>query len=364
MSTLPERVSVVIVGGGFAGASTAHALAEAGITDTLIVEREVTCGVHASGRNAALCRQVTEHDAFTELATRGAAFLRSPPPGFADAPLLRRTGSILLCDTDAQIDRLAARADRFDVPHERITSAGAAARWPLLAGAPSAGGILFPTDGVIDVHGLLQGYLSGARAAGARVMVGCEALALRRSEERGVTVVTSRGPVRAAVAVIAAGAWADEVGQRFGAPQRALSAVLRHLFITEPVALTSPDVPYVWHLGAGEFYARPEGDGLLLSGCDETVVEPCDARPLDGAFEALAERLTRAAPGFVDLGIARSWACLRTFTPEQTPVIEWDPTHPWLFWVAGLGGHGATSSPAVGTSAAAKIAARLAPRLA
>jgi glycine/D-amino acid oxidase-like deaminating enzyme len=43
-------------------------------------------------------------------------------------------------------------------------------------------------------------------------------------------------------------------------------------------------------------------------------------------------------------------------------VVDWDASIPWLFWVAGLGGHGATASPAIGTSAAARIAVRLAPK--
>jgi glycine/D-amino acid oxidase-like deaminating enzyme len=56
--------------------------------------------------------------------------------------------------------------------------------------------------------------------------------------------------------------------------------------------------------------------------------------------------------------ITRSWACLRTFTPDRRPVIGWDRRIPWLYWVAGLGGHGATSCAAVGQMAAVDIARR------
>ncbi len=65
------------------------------------------------------------------------------------------------------------------------------------------------------------------------------------------------------------------------------------------------------------------------------------------------------APRLADIGIARTWACLRTFTAKKRPMIGWDPKHPWLFWVAALGGHGATGSPAVGRRAANAICARL-----
>ncbi len=362
MSDLPERVDVLVVGGGFAGVATAFELARAGVTDVLVVERESTCGYHASGRNAALGRQITEVDAFTELTVRGAALLREAPDELASAPLWSQVGSVLLCDDAAQVERLVARAVAFDVPHEPV-GPGELLGWPRLAGATHAGGVSFPTDGVIDVHALLQGYLAGARARGVRVAVRCEVTGFTRTD-RGVRVDTSRGPVEARCAVLAAGAWAGTLGERAAGRPVPFAPIRRHLWVTEPVADLDARAPFVWHIGAREFYARPEGVGFLVSGCDETELPPQDAVVAPGAIEGLAERLAEVAPGLADLGIARGWACLRTFAPDHCPVIGWDDQVPWLFWVAGLGGHGATASWAIGERAAAGIAARIAPRLA
>lgn len=360
--TLPARADVLVIGGGFAGASTALALTEAGVRDVVVLEREAACGYHASGRNAALCRQITEHEPFTELTVRGAGFLAAPPAGFSEAPLLHRTGSILLTDDEAAAAALCARAAAWDVPAEPISRAAVSARWPRLEAAPFGGAVAFPTDGVIDVHALLQGFVAGARAGGARIIVRCEVHAFRAAG-REVDVETSRGTVRARCVVMAAGAWVATLGAR--AAERAVdyAPIQRHLFVTEAARALDPSAPFVWHLGAREFYARPEGAGYLVSGCDETRVEPCDAAVLPGAVEQLAERLGEAAPGLAELGVARSWSCLRTFGPDRCPVIEWDSDQAWLFWVAGLGGHGATASHAVGQRAAARIIARLGPRL-
>lgn len=356
--SLPDHARVVVIGGGFAGAATAHALARAGVDDILILEREEVCGHHASGRNAALGRQLAEDDVITALTTRGAAFLRNPPAGFADTPLLAQTGSVLLVDEAADQDALCAHAARWALPHEPITPAQLATRWPVLADVPTAGGVLFPTDGVIDVHALLAGFLRGARAGGARVEVRCEVEDFR---DRGAAceVVTRRGTVATSCVVMAAGAWVEELGRRAGARPVHYAPILRHLFVTEAVAALDRQAPFVWHVGRAEFYVRPEGVGYLLSGCDQAEVAPCDAVPAPGALEHLAARIGALAPGLADLGIARAWACLRTFAPDHRPVIGWDAERPWLFWVAGLGGHGATASAAVGERAAEAIRARL-----
>jgi D-arginine dehydrogenase len=358
MIELPQRAGVVIVGGGFAGAATAYALGRAGIDDVLILERESTCGYHASGRNAALCRQITENQGFTELAVAGAEFLREPPAEFSEVPLVHVTGSVLTCDDAGHIDELLERAAAHDVPAEAIAVDALIDRWPRLRGVPASGGVFFPSDGVIDVHALLQGFLAGARRHGTRVVVDCEVTGIRdRGDE--AEVVTPHGAVRTGCVVIAAGAWAGELGVSAGSRDTVYHPIRRHLYVTEPIADLDREAPFVWHIGADEFYVRPEGSGYLLSACDETEMAPCDARPDPGNVDYLAEKLAAVAPGLVSLGVARAWACLRTFSPSGSPVIGWDEQVSWLFWVAGLGGHGATASAAVGEAASVKIAARL-----
>lgn len=358
-----ERARVVIVGGGFAGAATAYALVAAGVRDVCVVEREPSCGHHASGRNAALGRQLPSDDRFAELAIRGAAFLRRPPYGFADTPLLSSSGSILLCGDAARLAALQRRAAERGLPHGVVSSGEIAERWPLLEGAPCAGGVAFPTDGVIDIAALLDGFLAGARAGGARVVTGCEVLGVAPDGGGEVAVATTRGELRARAVVVAAGAWAGQVGAACGADDPGLDPVRRHLHLTEPLPGLDPTAPFAWRVGdADEFYVRPESGAALVSGCDETVVAPCEPAVHADAVPALADRLARAAPRLAELGLARSWACLRTFTRAargRRPLIGWDERVPWLFWVAALGGHGATASAAIGAEAAAAIAARV-----
>ncbi len=352
------RAEVVIIGGGFAGASTAYSLSLSGLTDVVIVEREPVCGYHASGRNAALGLQLTEDDRFTELAMRGAAILRDPPPELADAPLLSSSGSILVASKPESIEELLRRARAHDLPCEPFDAGAVVERWPLLVGGPMVGGVFFPTDGTIDIHALLAGFLAEARRRGARVETGREAIGFA-PRSGGVVVETSGEPIEARCVVVAAGAWAGAVGARAGAGGPGFDPIRRHLHITQPLPELDTEAPFVWHIDE-EFYVRPESGACLVSACDEVVVEACDPTAAPNAVPDLAAKLERAAPRLSEFGVARTWACLRTFTRGTgRPLIGWDDRVDWLFWTAGLGGHGATCSPAVGDVSAAAILERL-----
>ena len=353
MDALPDRAAVVIVGGGLAGASTAWWLARRGVTDVAVVEREDLLGLHASGRNAGLCRQIAEDDAWTALCVRGARFLREPPEGFASRPPVAVTGSLLLGDGPATLAELSGRAAAHRIAHRVVDADEVAAMVPAVAGLRCAGAVHVRDDGVIDTSALLHGFVSGARRAGVRFVVGAEVEAVREGE-----VVTSRGAVRAEQIVIAAGAWAGVVGTMAGARDVDFAPIKRHLFFLAQ----SPDgpavgEPYVWRVGASECYVRNGGDGLIASACDAARTAPGDVRVDEAARERLAARFA-AAPALATRAVTAAWACQRTFSPEGPPRVARDAALPWLVWVAGLGGHGATSAAAIGEDAAEVIACR------
>ena len=162
---------------------------------------------------------------------------------------------------------------------------------PGFRGLDCVGGVRFHEDGVIDIHALLHSFVRGAREAGVHFALGTEARSFN-SLGREVEVQTGSGSIQARCVVDAAGAWAGQVGEMAGSSEVALQPVRRHLFLTEAMDEVAPDSPFVWYLGQQEFYFRPEGRGLLLSGCDATPMEPCDPPARSDAGELLASKLT------------------------------------------------------------------------
>jgi D-arginine dehydrogenase len=347
----------VIVGGGFAGAATGWWLIQRGLREVVVVERETRLGVHASGRSAAMGRQVLDHDDDTALAVRGAAWLRRQamvqPPGFWD-----ETGSVVTFDDDdeglVRLRQYADRAERFAVPCHLVDRAAMATRAPWDGGG-RAWGLEFPGDGVIDLHGLLAWLAAEIRAGGGQVVLGAEVVGASADAD-GVALATSRGMIQTDLVVDAAGAWAGTLARRLGGRDPGIAAFKRHVFV---VGAQAARPGYTWHLGRAEGYLRPASDGIMTSYCDALPAFPGDPAVDDDASDQLRQWLAASAPALADQAIVRSWACLRTFLPGDRPLMEMDPHHHWLFWVAGLGGFGATAAMAIGELAAERICAHL-----
>jgi D-arginine dehydrogenase len=359
-----SRADVVILGAGFAGAATAYHLAKRGVRDVVVLEREPAPGLHASGRNASLVFLLMEHADEAQLAIEGAEFYASPPEDFSSRPLLRRAGSLLVA-SDAGIGDIVAAArdaESLGVEVRRLSPQEAAERVPALHDAAIAGALENPADGVVDVRALLEGYLGAARRAGATIRCNerVTAIAAPRGEVTEVTTGTDRIETR--IVVDAAGAWAGEIGRLAGAAPVGIAPFRRHIFLGRPAVGIDPGGPFVWHSNV-DVYFRPEGEGLLLSPCDQTPHAAADPE-VDGDSETwLREKLGRAFPSLAGIETTGVRACLRTFAPDGRFVIGRDPRVEGFVWVAALGGHGMSTSYGVGRLAAAAVIGERSPEL-
>lgn len=346
----------VIIGAGFAGAATAYHLARRGVRDIMILEQERLAGVHSSGRNASMVRQVVTEPAIMRLTREGAAFLRDLPADWPVPVVFQQSGSLLLGSGKVweRLSRDMESARQLGIEVEPWSHERATEHVPPLRGAEFERAVWCPTDGVVDIHALLSAYLQVALSQGNEVTYGCPVRGVEVRDGRVSGVITPEGTVKTEVIVNAGGAWAGMIGELAGAVKVPLRPCRRHLFVTAPLPWVDPTWPFVWDV-THNVYFRPDSGGLLLCPCDQDEVAP-GIPPTDDLVQALlAEKVKRYLPGIYDVAIKRSWAGLRTLSGDGRFVIGWDPKVQGFFWVAGLGGHGVTTSSSVGALAASLI---------
>lgn len=340
---------VLVIGGGIAGVSVAAECARAGASVT-VLESERQIGYHATGRSAAIF--IRNYGNATLRALNAVAEPIFEQPGeISDAPLLSPRGELMVA-TEEELPLLDAYLDGA-VGVERLTGEEAAETVPILRPERIAGAMIEREARGIDVDRLLQGYARMLRARAGRIVTGAEVRALRR-EAGQWQVVTTQGTFTAPTVVNAAGAWADEVAALAGLPRLGLQPNRRSAaIIPAPEGHDTEAWPLFGSI-AETWYAKPEAGKLMVSPADEDPVEPHDAWPED---MVLAEGLHRfeQAVTYEVTRVEHSWAGLRTFAPDRTPVAGFDPRAQGFFWLAGQGGYGVQTAPALSKFGAALL---------
>src|SRR5215470_7740233 len=190
-----DQFDVIIIGSGIAGASLAYFLTARGVRDVLLLEREEQPGYHSTGRSAAVLVEWDPIPALQELKIQGGAFLRHPPDGFNEQPLLVPHGILVTFQEPVWsgartvVPILTARGT---AAHE-LSAAEVIARVPVLAPEYVDGGVWLPEGGHIDVHELLWSYLRHAVQRGARRLCAAEVRAICSAGGRVRSVVTDAG---------------------------------------------------------------------------------------------------------------------------------------------------------------------------
>jgi D-arginine dehydrogenase len=339
---MAESFDVVVIGGGIAGASAAAELAAH--RRVLLLEAEDHPGYHATGRSAATYSPAYGNAAVRALNTASGQFFFHPPAGFSESSLVHPR-DLLTVAGRGQRESLAARQQETPEFVEPLSVAEACRRVPILAPDRIEGALLDRAGGDLDVDALLQGFLRLLRRRGGRTVSRARVDRLRRNGNAW-RIATAAGEFESAVVINAAGAWADELARLGGLAPLGLQPLRRTAILIEmPAGLDPGAWPMVWD-AAETFYFKPDAGALLVSPADETPSAPCDAAPEEIDVAVAVERFENVTTMTVRR-VTHRWAGLRTFAPDRTPVIGFDPRAEGFFWLAGQGGYGVMTSPAL-----------------
>jgi D-arginine dehydrogenase len=342
-----ERADFLIIGGGVAGLSAGAALAPHG--KVVVLEAEDGLGRHSSGRSAtfshygignAVVRGLTMHSRAWFIETESGALARRHPALFVATE-----------ETRAELAALGEDMARFTDSLEEANEPRMRALFPALrfGGDAIVAGIAYPDGLRLDSDAMLQHYARAIRATGGQVLNGRRATVIRPEW----TVETGSGErFSAPVLINAAGAWADRIAALAGIAPLGLAPLRRTIIVVDPPAGADARGWAFVKTAVDDFYILPEGARLAASPVDEVEDDPGDTQPEEYDIALAAWKTER----YTTLGVSRiahRWAGLRTFAADRTPVAGFDPDARGFFWLAGQGGFGLQTAPAMAEAAAA-----------
>lgn len=349
------RVDVCVIGGGMAGISAAAEIA--GARRVVLLEREAQFGSHATGRSAALFAASYGNEQVRALTRASGSFYLQHE---LEPPLTQPRGALFVAGP-AQAAALAALETALGTTTaglRRLDPRETVACCPALRESELIGAVLDPTARDIDVAATQAHFLRQFRARGGQALRDAPVLGLERGGGEW-RVRTPRATVCAPIVVNAAGAWADEVAALAAAAAQRLTPCRRTAVRVAAGDWAVAGWPCVIDVDE-QWYFRPDAGALLLSPADETPSAPCDAQPEDLDIALAIDRVEQATRLTIGRPLS-SWAGLRTFAPDRTPVVGFDRHREGFFWLAGQGGYGIQSAPALARLTAALVAGQSPP---
>lgn len=347
-----HKFDVIVIGAGIVGAGVAAELGAS--VRAVVLEQEAQPGYHTTGRSAAVFAESYGGETVRALSRASRSFLTAPTPGFTNTTLLTPRGFLFVARED-QLGDLETFADQADMrlTAKRLTLTQTFKRMPLLRPEYLAGALFDEGASDIEVHALHQGYLAMLKRNGGKLVCNARANTIQKIGNLW-RVSTRAGEFEAPLLVNAAGAWAEQVGNIAGVKGIGLQPLRRTAALVDvPLSVGMEHWPLTIDIDE-EFYFKPDAGRLLISPADETLSEPCDAMPDDMDLAIAVDRIERATT----LDIRRmhsSWAGLRSFVADRTPVAGFAPDASGFFWLAGQGGYGVQTAPALSRFAASQV---------
>lgn len=355
-----DQARVVIVGGGAVGAGIAFQLAEAGVTDVLLLEREPALCSVTSPQAAGLVGQVRGSPERTRLAMWSVAAFGRLEREAEVKPGWRQTGSLRIAQTGERVEefrRLMGVAAEAGLEVELIDRGAAGRLWPGLDFGPAEAILWCPTDGHLQPADLVAAYRHAARAKGVRFRTGARVAGITLKGGRVAGVVTEEGEIACETVINAAGAHGHHVARLVGLDLPVVP-VRHHYVITTPTDRIRPEMP-VLRLPDATLYARADVNALLLGGWEPEAlsVDPraydLDGRPppIEEDWPVLANFMERFRPfggALADQPVRRVLTGWPTFTPDGRFIVGESRRVPGFVCAVGCNAHGVSGSAGIG----------------
>ena len=353
---VPQTADAVIIGGGVIGCAIQYNLAQLGVPNTVLLERDVL-GSGSTGRSQAICRMHYSNPITTELAWQSLQIFADFDARIGGTSGFVNTGYLVVVNEADQggLERNVAMQQELGVPSSVVSRGDLARLAPMVTLYDDERAAWEPESGYADPYQVTVSYSARAQEAGARIVTRNPALGIETDGDRVQAVVTANGErIATDTVIVAAGPWSKQVLAGVGVDVPLIPVRHQVATVARPVELV-PNHPTVGDISQS-FSFRPDGSNFTTMGFgdDDEQSDP-DVYPqgleLSEAATARA-KLARRVPGMADAYYRGGWSGLFTTTPDWHPILDAVPGVGGLYCAIGFSGHGFKLSPAIGKSVA------------
>lgn len=368
------QADVVVVGLGAMGAACAYQLAKSGKTVIGLDRFDPPHALGSSHGETRITRQAVGEGAdYVPLVTASHRIWRELEAQTGQK-LFEACGVLVMAPGKGEsshhgkpdfVARSTAAAVEFGIPHETMTGADVARRFPQFTNLEGDEKVYYePGGGYVFPERCIEAQLKRAAALGADLRSDTEVLSVTQEGDRAI-VETSKGPIVAGEVIVSAGGWASEL---LGALFDRLLTVNRqvlHWFKLDDMSAYGPDAPvFIWMHGATDvdyLYGFPPlpGDPRIKVATEQySDATTAGAMSRDVSAEESAEMHRVHVAGRLagaSRAVAKAAACLYTVTPDNGFIIDRHPAMDRVIAISACSGHGFKHSAGIGEAVAAAV---------
>jgi sarcosine oxidase subunit beta len=339
----------VIIGGGVMGCGMLFNLATRGVTNTVLLEKDVLASGSTS-KSQAILRMHYSNEVTTNLAWKSLELFKNfqeltgTPSGYT------KTGYFLIVDQEDRtaLEQNVAMQKGIGVDTDIVTVEDVRDIAPMIAPGENEYYAYEPESGYADPYSVTTGYANAAKELGAQVRSGTQVTGIDISGDRVRAVLTADERIETDIAVVAAGPWSGPLLKSVGVDLR-LQPVRHQVVMLRRPQDVVPDHPIIGDV-VYDLSARPDTGNLTLVGVGEedhadpdTYNQGVDMPMVEKTFDALVKRM----PGMSQALFRGGWSGLFTTTPDWHPVLDRVEGIEGLYCAVGFSGHGFKLSPMI-----------------
>ena len=355
-SHLPGVADAVIIGGGVIGCAIQYHLAQLGVANTVLLERDVLAS-GSTGRSQSICRMHYSNPITANLAWQSVQVFADFEEQVGGQSGFVRTGYLVVVNQDdsSGLERNVAMLQELGIPTSLVTQDDVARLAPSVRLYDDERAAWEPMSGYANPNLVTTSYAARSQEAGAQIALRNPAARVEMAGDRVQAVTTVNGDrIATDTVIVASGPWSKQLLAIAGVDVPLLPVRHQVATLARPVERV-PEHPTVGDISQSLSF-RPDGAAFTMMGfgddeeVDDPEVFPQGIDPND--FASALARLGRRIPGMADSYYRGGWSGLFTTTPDWHPVLDAVPGTAGLYCAVGFSGHGFKLSPAIGKAMA------------